>query len=454
VKLKKRTFQKAVFAICMILVGMACAYTPQYNQNRTEYLMTLAAAQNTAEKQQESEGTTSQLYARAAVLMDADSGRILLGKQENEWLPMASTTKIMTCILVLEEGNPDDMIPVSSYAAGQPRVHLGVKKGEYYRAQDLLYSLMLESHNDSAVVLAEYYGSKWAGLSADIASHSGEESQKAVTAFAAKMNEKAKKIGCEDTFFVTPNGLDGVLHFRENGQEKQKEHVTTASDLAAIMKYCAWESPASEKFLEITQTRSYTLYNYRKKEAEEGFLQADRVFSCQNHNAFLDMMDGVVSGKTGFTAKAGYCYVGALEKDGKRFAIALLACGWPNNKTWKWHDSRILLEYGLKHYEKQDLFCKTDLKELPVNQGQTAYVMTKVNEKKIERLVADHDRVEVILEMPERLQAPVSAGEKVGEQRYYINGELIETLSVVSVQKSLKIDYVFWVKKIVNLILL
>ena len=199
-KLKKRTFQKAVFAICMILVGMACAYTPQYNQNRTEYLMTLAAAQNTAEKQQESEGTTSQLYARAAVLMDADSGRILLGKQENEWLPMASTTKIMTCILVLEEGNPDDMIPVSSYAAGQPRVHLGVKKGEYYRAQDLLYSLMLESHNDSAVVLAEYYGSKWAGLSADIASHSGEESQKAVTAFAAKMNEKAKKIGCEDTF--------------------------------------------------------------------------------------------------------------------------------------------------------------------------------------------------------------------------------------------------------------
>jgi len=191
-----------------------------------------------------------------------------------------------------------------------------------------------------------------------------------------------------------------------------------------------------------------------KKEAEEGFLQADRVFSCQNHNAFLDMMDGVVSGKTGFTAKAGYCYVGALEKDGKRFTIALLACGWPNNKTWKWHDSRILLEYGLKHYEKQDLFCKTDLKELPVNQGQTAYVMTKVNEKKIERLVADHDRVEVILEMPERLQAPVSAGEKVGEQRYYINGELIETLSVVSVQKSLKIDYVFWVKKIVNLILL
>ena len=228
-----------------------------------------------------------------------------------------------------------------------------------------------------------------------------------MTAFAAKMNEKAKKIGCEDTFFVTPNGLDGVLHFRENGQEKQKEHVTTASDLAAIMKYCAWESPASEKFLEITQTRSYTLYNYRKKESEEGFLQANRVFSCQNHNAFLDMMDGVVSGKTGFTAKAGYCYVGALEKDGKRFTIALLACGWPNNKTWKWHDSRILLEYGLKHYEKQDLFCKTDLKELPVNQGQTAYVMTKVNEKKIERLVADHDRVEVILEMPERLQAPV-----------------------------------------------
>mgnify|MGYP000270209708 CR=1 FL=1 len=124
---------------------------------------------------------------------------------------MASTTKIMTCVLALETGNPEDVLPVSSYAARQPKVHMGVQKGEYYRMEDLLYGLMLESYNDAAVVIAEYYGSKAAGLSMDCSLHTEEESRKAVLTFARKMNEKAKEIGCENTFFITPNGLDAEL---------------------------------------------------------------------------------------------------------------------------------------------------------------------------------------------------------------------------------------------------
>ena len=102
----------------------------------------------------------------------------------------------------------------------------------------------------------------------------------------------------------------------------QKVHSTTAADLARIMKYCITESPKKEEFLEVTRTASYSFSDLEGKSS----------YSCNNHNAFLSMMDGALSGKTGFTAKAGYCYVGALNRDGKTFIVALLACGWPNNK--------------------------------------------------------------------------------------------------------------------------
>ena len=156
------------------------------------------------------ENTPGQLYARSAVLMDADSGRILFEKEGNAVRPMASTTKIMTCILALEEGKTDSEVKVSEEACRQPQVRLGVRKGENYRLKDLLYSLMLESHNDSAVLVAENVAGS-------------------VQEFAVEMNKKAKEIGCKDTHFVTPNGLDGT--------DEKGAHRTTAEDLARIFRY-------------------------------------------------------------------------------------------------------------------------------------------------------------------------------------------------------------------------
>ena len=262
------------------------------------------------------------LYSESAVLMDADSGRILYEKNGYEQRPMASTTKIMTCILALENGKEEDIVTASEYAASRPKVHLGVRKGEQFRFGDLLYSLMLESHNDTAVMLAEH-------LEGD------------VETFADKMNQKAKKIGCRHTFFITPNGLDATKKTGEN----ERVHSTTAADLARIMRYCIKESPQKEAFLNITRTQSYTFWDIEKK----------RSFSCNNHNAFLSMMEGALSGKTGFTAKAGYCYVGALKREEKTLIVALLACGWPNNKTYKWKDTVKLMEYGLNQYEQKSL---------------------------------------------------------------------------------------------------
>ena len=260
----------------------------------------------------QAEKTTLELHARGAVLMDADSGRVLYGKEEETVLPMASTTKIMTCILALELGDLEDEVEASSYAASQPKVHLGMSEGETFYLKDLLHSLMLESHNDSAVAIAEHIGGS-------------------VEGFAELMNGKAREIGCEDTYFITPNGLDAV----EVVDGKEVRHSTTAKDLARIMRYCIMLSPKRETFLEITRTPNYSFANR----------QGSRSYSCTNHNAFLSMMDGALSGKTGFTGGAGYCYVGALRRDGRTFIVALLACGWPAHKTYKWIGFCLLLPF-------------------------------------------------------------------------------------------------------------
>ena len=129
------------------------------------------------------------LHALSAVLMDAKSGRVLFSKEGEVMRPMASTTKILTCILALEEGNLEDEVSVSERAAVQPAVHLQMREGQTFYLKDLLYSLMLESHNDTAVAIAEHIGGS-------------------VEGFAEKMNAKAHALGCENSYFITPNGLD------------------------------------------------------------------------------------------------------------------------------------------------------------------------------------------------------------------------------------------------------
>lgn len=404
-------------------------------------MLFLTGAAPADERKEEKTSTTSQLYAQSAVLMDADNGRVLLEKNGTDILPMASTTKIMTCILTLEQGNLSDIASVSSYAAGQPKVHLGAGKGEYYKIEDLLYSLMLESHNDAAVIIAEYYGSKWAGLSSDLSSHSADESKRAVLAFTTKMNEMAEKIGCTDTFFVTPNGLDGTLTIQKDGETIEKNHSTTAQDLARIMSYCITDSPARESFLQITQTASYTYTNYKKDSDSAEYVTGSRTISCNNHNAFLQMMEGALSGKTGFTGKAGYCYVGALRKDGKTFVVALLACGWPNNKTWKWHDTKLLMEYGLENYEKRNIYESRELAPVMVENGQKEWTSLSAEKEKIELLLGPSDSVEVKWTLPDLLTAPVTKGEVVGTESFYVNGELYASIPVTAAGDVPKITY-------------
>ena len=366
-----------------------------------------------------------ELRARAAVLMDGDTGRILYGKNQDQTLPMASTTKIMTCILALENASLDDVVEVSSYAASMPDVQLNIREGEQYRLEDLLYSLMLESHNDAAVMIAETIGGS-------------------VEKFASLMNEKAAAIGCTDTHFVTPNGLDA--------SDAGGDHHTTAADLARIMRYCVWISPKAAQFLAVTQTRSYTFWDLEKK----------NMFNCYNHNALLDQMDGAISGKTGFTAKAGYCYTGALERDGKRLIVSLLACGWPSHKNYKWADAAKLLNYGLESYMYRDVLDHSwNPGQIEVADGvydgmlqvKSSARLTLTSPaldpaRSLPALLKETEIPEKDIFLPELLKAPVKKGEKVGSVTYSIDGILLAEYPVYAAETIEKIDYGWCMEKV------
>ena len=328
-------------------------------------------------------GEPQELYALSAVLMDADTGRILYEKNGREQRPMASTTKIMTLLVTLENADLEGTVEVSDYAASMPDVQLNMRAGEKYRLRDLCYSLMLESHNDTAVAIAEHVGGS-------------------VEGFASMMNQKARDLGCTHTYFITPNGLDA--------SDEKGIHSTTAEDLARI--------------------RSVTV---------------------NNKNAFLNMMEGALTGKTGFTNGAGYCYVGVLERGEKRLIAVVLACGWPNHKTWKWADTMKLMNYGLDEFHIQTIGEDTiDLGTIQVADGQIESVEAMADVNSRQMLMQDGDTFRMDIKKPETLTAPVEAGEIVGTVLYYMNDEIIDLFPIYAKDSSPSIDFAWCFEKVVK----
>lgn len=361
----------------------------------------------------------AELYALSAVLMDGESGRVLYEKDGERPLANASTTKVLTCIVALENSSGDDYVQVSQNAASQPEVKLGLQKGEQYYLEDLLYSLMLKSHNDTAVAIAEHCGGS-------------------VEGFARMLNRKAKQIGCKDTYFITPNGLDAE---DENGK-----HHTTAKDLALIMRYAV----KNETFLHIAQTRDYTFSEITGK----------RTFSVHNANAFLDMRDGVLAGKTGYTSQAGYCYVCAWEKEGKTFIVSLLGCGWPNHKTYKWSDTEKLLDFGDYNYEYETCWKEPQTGKILVTDGvedgqdigTKIYLRGKCSvtayDREKEVLLKKGETVTCKIEIPQKVSAPVLKGEKLGRIAYYLDGKLIDFYPVYAEKSVEKISFKWYTEKV------
>ena len=338
-----------------------------------------------AETGQQEEKEKLSLNARAAVLMDADSGRILYGKNETMAFPMASTTKIMTLIVALEHNEPDQIVMASAGASAMPEVRLGVHEGERYRMEDLYYAMMLESFNDAAMMIAEgTVGS--------------------VENFAELMNEKAISLGCTQTYFITPNGLDAA--------DEKGVHSSTAEDMAKIMRYAI----DNEDFLKITQTADYSFTDCDRK----------RSFEVHNKNVLLTMMDGVLSGKTGYTADAGYCYVCAVKKDDRTFIAALLGSGWPPHKGYKWLDVQTLLDYGDKNYRYQTIDISKGVpdRQVHVMKGEHDFAAVRAKQTNYRFLLSSEDKVHVESVLPGQLEAPVEAGQPVGSIQVFVNGDL------------------------------
>lgn len=359
----------------------------------------------------------NELYAESAVLMDGESGRILYSKAGEVERPMASTTKVMTCILALECGNLDEYVTASSRAASQPEVRLGVQEGEELLLRDLLYSLMLESHNDAAVMIAEHVGRSEEG-------------------FADMMNEKAEQIGCMQTYFITPNGLDR--------EDNQGIHHTTAIELAKIFRYCIMESPEKDLFLDITQTTSY---QFSDKEGKHHYV-------CNNHNALLSMMKGAISGKTGFTGDAGYCYVGAVGSQGRTYIVSLLGCGWPNNKGYKWKDARKLFTYGMQNFHDRNILEEYVNPVIEVKNGipddgkwkgkATVMIEPKLSDRKnMFQLVRDDEKIRYVQKIKKSIEAPLKKGSSVGTLRIYAGKEMLDQYTLVST-KSIEKRTLWW----------
>lgn len=366
------------------VVLVAAFFIPfwHYYSEEVSDVPVIALVSNNYTLQQGEPSPDLSLYAGAAVLMDAENGRVLYGKNEDAVMPMASTTKVMTCILALESGRLDELATVSSYAASQPKVHAGLRAGEQYYIRDLLYSMMLESHNDTAVVIAEHIGGS-------------------VEGFADMMNEKAASLGMENTYFITPNGLDAA--------DEYGVHSTTAEELALLCAYAI----KNEDFCSIIRTPSYQFCD----------AEGRHTVSAVNMDAFLQQMSGAFGIKTGYTNNAGYCFAGALENRGRVFVSVVLASGWPPHRTYKWQDTAELMRRGIEHYEERELSAPAVQGITDVNGCVRRETAWRFPAGSIPMLIGEYDTVRMVTLYPVSIDGPIGDGEQIGVRFLLVNGE-------------------------------
>jgi D-alanyl-D-alanine carboxypeptidase (penicillin-binding protein 5/6) len=294
--------------------------------------------------------------------------------------------------------------------------------GEQYYLKDLLYVMMMQSYNDVAVAIAEYIADVYMGEKQDfetVVNRTTAESEEKVRSFAGLMNEKAKKLGCHSTYFITPNGLDA--------QDENGIHSTTAVDMAKISAY-AIKIPTVE---EICTTKNHTFSEVNGK----------RNVSIGSTNRFLDMMDGAVGMKTGYTNDAGYCYVGAVKKDDKLLISVVFASGWPPHKNYKWADTKALMNYGINNFFYRNIFIPDKAyADIPVIDGVKKYVGTYIPFS-LNLIMSGYEDVEVIYKIREKIIAPVKANEEVGIVCIYIDGKLFKTFSILTKESIDKKDF-------------
>ena len=308
------------------------------------------------------------LSARSAILVDADSGRVLCEKDAERRSLIASTTKIMTGLLAAEAGGLETEFVIPPEAVGIEGSSLYLREGEKLTREELLYGLMLRSGNDAAVALA-------IATAGDVAS------------FVERMNERAAELGLTDTHFANPNGLD------DDG------NYSTARDLAALAR----TAMDNEVFAEVVGTREYRCGN--------------RVLV--NHNKLLWRCEGVVGVKTGYTKKAGRLLVSAAERDGRRLIAVTIDA--PND----WADHAALLDYGYTEFTRTVLLPAGARIGAARVIGGRVLLAQAVLTRELSYPLLPGEEPELRLNLPEFVYAPVETAAIAGSVQAVLDGEVV-----------------------------
>ena len=321
--------------------------------------------------------------ARAAVLLDQSTGRIMFSKNAYEQLPMASTTKIMTAILAIESGRLDEVVTVSEYASQVEGSSVNLEANEEKTLEELVYGLMLRSGNDAATAIAEHLSGS-------------------VEKFTEKMTRRAKELGAAQTKFKNPHGLH------------HEDHYTTAYDLGLI----AVHAMSLPKFREVAATEEKRISWTGKS--------FDRVL--HNQNKLLSMYEGADGIKTGWTTPAGRCFAGAATRNGWGLVAVVL------NAPQMWEDTIELLDFGYSYYHWEQIVEEgRSLKTAAVRRG-TAERVSLVAGKCLGLPLKENesDMLRFHFQVAEPLRAPVRAGDEVGALHIYFGDQPIEKIPLLA----------------------
>lgn len=335
--------------------------------------------------------------AKSAILIERNTGEILLSHNAHQPLPMASTTKVMTCLIALEQGNLDDIVTVSRNAYGVPGTSIYLSEGEKISLRDLLYGLMLASGNDAAVAIAEHIGGD-------------------VDTFCKMMTARSKELGCEDSVFLSPNGLP------TNG------HHTTAYDLALIAR----EAMNYAFFRELVSTKRASIpwegRNYHR--------------ILNNKNRLLSDYEGATGIKTGYTKAAGRCLVfGAKRGDLEVIGVVLNCPDWFN-------EAERLMDMGFDKYDYFHALSQGEsLRMLPVANG-VKDVVSIAPAKDLGSVIPKNSIPSLEYDLPDTLPAGFSIGDVVGEARIVHDKQILASCPLV-LQEGIRVqDYGFQLQKI------
>ena len=349
--------------------------------------------------------------SRRYIVYDRISKSMIIGKNEDVKSAMASTTKIMTTIVILEKADLNEKVTVSAKAGGTGGSRLGLKRGDKASVRDLLYGLMLRSGNDAAVALAEHVGGS-------------------VKGFAELMNEKAIELGLTNTHFVTPHGLDDANHY------------TTALELAKLTDYAM----DNETFAKIVGTKSTTIYiNNQSRQ-------------INNTNELLGVLNGVVGVKTGFTNNAGRCLVTETKRNNMDIITIVLGADTKKDRT---KDSVNLIEYTFSKYKMCNLeeqIIKEFNKWKNINEKRILIIKGKTSNPKlalgaIEKAIipiCDNDKIEYSINALTEAKAPVEQWNVMGTLTVKLNGKILENIDIVNVNEVQKRDWKDYFKIVLN----